>query len=336
MRGNAALRKAHSLKMTKKKFRGVFYGATLTLGATFLTSVGAAALSAAPNPSLPVGFHHATPGYLGVDFEDLTDQQRATLQAPLRVQDKQGVAIAAVDQDAPAGQAGLTVRDILLRINNQPALNALQVRSFLRQMKPGQQVSLTLVRDGNIFQKNVLLANRKDVEERAWSQHYSVPDPSQHPSNSASNSAIPAQAMLPSAPPQPPAAGTPPDSGFWNATSSEFGKVFGANGMVMSWIPWTNALYTGVVLDTMEPQLAGYFHIQPGSGLLVRSVDNNSPGSRAGLHAGDIVLKVDDVAMTSRSKWQHVVHANRKSQLLMEIQRERQPMTLTMSVHATK
>ena len=48
------------------------------------------------------------------------------------------------------------------------------------------------------------------------------------------------------------------------------------------------------------------------------------------------MLKVDDVPMVSRSKWQHVIHGNRNSLLLLEIQRDKQVFTITMSVHDTK
>ena len=313
--------------MARRRTQQLAYGACVF---ALITSTAARAAKPMPRAQGRLSFHHDACGYLGVDFEDLTDQQRAQLQSPLRIQDKQGVAIAAVDQDAPAEAAGLQVRDILLRINNQPAQSALQVRDFLRQMKPGQMVSLTVLQNGRVFEKSVLLANRKDVEQRSWSQHYSVPAPNAVPQGPA------AAATSSQSSSQPPAAESTEPSGIWNTTSSEFSKVFGLNGTVMSWIPWTNALYTGVELDAMEPQLAGYFHIQSGTGLLVRSVDANSPGARAGLRAGDVVLKVDDVPMTSRSKWQHVIHANRNSLLLIEIQREAQPATLTMSVHDTK
>ena len=104
----------------------------------------------------------------------------------------------------------------------------------------------------------------------------------------------------------------------------------------MSWIPGTDALYTGVDLDALSPQLAQFFNVPGGVGLLVKSVDMRSPGERAGLRAGDIVLKVDDVLMTSRSRWQHVVHSGRNRLLLVQIQRNGQPLTLTLSVHATQ
>ncbi len=275
--------------------------ASVAMPFVLMASTAALAWSAPPSSGCPLSGHPAAAGgYLGVDVEDLTEQQRAQLQAPLRIQDRQGVAIAAVDQDAPAAAAGLQAGDILLRINNQPAQSALQVRDFLRQMKPGQKISLTMLHNGSVSEKSVLLANRKDVEQRAWAQHYSVPAPNTAPQQVAHSDEMHSPQNPPTATPPTPAAvplaADPSDSsGLWNETSSEFSKVFGVNGMVMSWIPkswipWNNALYTGVELDAMGPQLAAYFHIQPGTGLLVRSVDTNSPGARAGLHAGDVVL----------------------------------------------
>ena len=294
-----------------------------------MASRGAQALSTAPNSILPVTFNQENVGYLGVDFEDLTNAERVALH----LQDMSGVAIAAVDQDAPAGQAGLKAQDIVVRMNDHPTQTAVQAREIIGKMFPGQKLSLTFLRNGRTLEKTVQLANRKDVEQRAWSQHYTVPAPAQH--STAGDGSLPASPSADSSQQVNTPASTQ-ESGLWSATSSEFGKIFGTNGMVMSWIPWTNAAYTGVELDTMEPQLARYFHILPGAGLLVKSVDNNSPGARAGLHAGDIVLTVDGAPMTSRSKWQRVVRANRNYLLLLQIQRNRQPMTLTMTVHDTK
>ena len=330
--------------MENRIFRAGIFLASMTL----VVSSGAWALSAAPDPGpspvMSSYFHRDSVGYLGVDFEDLTDKQRAEFH----LQGKQGVAIAAVDHDAPAGEAGLRAQDVVLQIDGQPAQSAAQLHSILKKATVGQTVNLTILRDGQSIQKAVVLANRKDVEQRAWSQHYTVPDPAQEQTSGPSlsgRSAIGGQmgahpmGMMPQSPaatppPTPPAA--EPEQGFLGETYSELGKTFGANGYIMSWIPGTNALYTGVDLDILGPQLAQYFNVPNGTGLLVKSVDANSPGSRAGIHAGDIVLKVDDVPMVSRSKWQHVVHENRNSLLLLLVQREKQKMTLTMSVHDTK
>ncbi len=320
--------------MKQKQFRRALFWASVTFALPMLTSLRSGALGAAPGTAASSPFHHASVGYLGVDFEDLTHSQRAAFH----LQGKQGVAIAAVDHDAPAGQAGLKVQDVVLRMDGHAVQSAAQARNLLRKKNAGQSMTLTLLRNGQILKKSVQLADRKDVEKRAWSQHYTVPNPAQQPASSPAtqpqqNASAPqthpnkAQAQQPA---------THATSGFLSQVSSELSKTFGANGILMSWIPGTNALYTGVDMDILGPQLAQYFGVKGGVGLLVQSVDINSPGSRAGIRAGDIVLKVDDVPMTSRSKWQHVVHENRNSLLLLQIQRDRQPMTLTMSVHETK
>ncbi|HEX4021983.1 MAG TPA: PDZ domain-containing protein [Acidobacteriaceae bacterium] len=313
--------------MKNKIFRATIILASTTL----VASSGAKALGGGPPPAsssvVAVYFHHDRVGYLGVDFEDLTAQQRSTFH----LQGKQGVAIAAVDHDAPAGQAGLRAQDVVIEMNGQPAQNAAQLRSMLKKATVGQTVELTILRDGQTFRKSVQLADRKAVEERAWSQHYTVPDPSQD-ADISQDAVIGPLAQ----PPPPPQQTTPAEMSFLGEASSEFGKAFGSNGVLMSLIPGTNALYTGVELDILGPQLAQYFGVKNGAGLLVKSVDLNSPGSRAGIRAGDIVLKVDDVPMVSRSKWQHVIHENRNSLLLLQVQRDKQQMTLTMSVHDTK
>lgn len=319
--------------MKRKQFCHTFLWASITLVLPVFTSLRSSALGSAPGAAASSHFHHASAGYLGVDFEDLTGSQRLAFH----LQGKQGVAIAAVDHDAPAGQAGLKVQDVVLRMDGHSVQSAAQARSLLRKKTAGQWITLTLLRKGQTLEKTVQLADRKDVEKRAWSQHYTVPNPARQPSSGAMTAQPQPAAMAPQPQtqmqPQPAAHA---QSGFLSQASSDLGKTFGPNGILMSWIPGTNALYTGIDVDVLGPQLAQYFGVQGEAGLLVKSVDLNSPGSRAGIRAGDIVLKVDDVPMTSRSKWQHVVHENRNSLLLLQIQRNRQPMTLTMSVHETK
>ena len=299
-----------------------------------------------PTPSSPgiAYFHHANPGYLGVDMEDLTQAQRTALHLPPQL----GVALAAVDHDAPAGQAGLRAQDVVLRMDGQPLHSAAQARALLHKSKIGQTMTLTVLRKGQTMVRTVKLANRSLLEKQAWSRHYTVPDPSQpnaqpgasastrqpETKNSTPQSTLPQPTSTPAAAVQ--AKPTHPPTGFFNTASSGFTKTFGANGLLMSWIPGTNALYTGIDLDPLGTQLAEFFGIPSDTGLLVKSVDPRSPGERAGVQAGDIVLKVDDVSMTSRSRWQHIVHANRNSLLLLQIQRNGKPLTLTMSVHATQ
>ena len=248
-------------------------------------------------------FHHHT-GYLGVYFENLTRQQRIKLH----VAANEGVAIAAVDHDAPAGKAGLRSNDVILKLNGKKAQHAADLIEALHKMDPGQTVTLDLVRNGAPMQLHIVLADRNTIEQEAWSQHYTVPDP---------NAQAPAQ------------------TGFLGAVPSEIGKTFSSNGGLMSYIPGTPP-YTGMTLDVLNPQLARYFGLKNSTGLLVKSIDPNSPGIRAGVQAGDVICKANDVPMTSRSKWNHVLRENRDAAIKLRILRNRQPQTLILTLAEKK
>ena len=103
----------------------------------------------------------------------------------------------------------------------------------------------------------------------------------------------------------------------------------------MSYIPGTPP-YTGITLDVLNAQLARYFGLKSSTGLLVKSIDPNSPGLRAGVHAGDVICKADEVPMTSRSKWNHALRQNKNAAIKLQILRDRQPQTLILTLAASK
>lgn len=249
------------------------------------------------------GSHHHGGGYLGVDFENLTKQQRKNLS----ISPKQGVAIVAVDHDAPAGKAGLRPNDVIVAMNGKKAERAEDLVAALHKMNPGQQVALDIVRDGRSFQISVVLTDRKLLEEKAWSQHFTVPDPQTQPAQ----------------------------QGFFASVPSEISKTFSSNGGLMSYIPGTPP-YTGLELDLINPQLARYFGLKNSTGLLVKSVDANSPASRAGLQAGDVICRADDLPITSRSRWNHALRENRHEAVKLLILRDRHQQTLVLTFAASK
>ena len=54
-----------------------------------------------------------------------------------------------------------------------------------------------------------------------------------------------------------------------------------------------NSPMLGIEAESIDGQLAQYFGVKDG-GVLVRSVLKNSPAEKAGMKAGDVVLRVDD------------------------------------------
>src|ERR1035438_7180809 len=64
-----------------------------------------------PSPLL----HSSSQGYLGVDLTDV-DQEKAQ---SLKLKEVRGAVITLIDHDAPAGQVGLKVNDVVLQLNGQ-------------------------------------------------------------------------------------------------------------------------------------------------------------------------------------------------------------------------
>jgi S1-C subfamily serine protease len=76
--------------------------------------------------------------------------------------------------------------------------------------------------------------------------------------------------------------------------------------------------------------------VRSGTGLLVESVDPQSPAGRAGLKAGDVVVKVDSQQMTSRSDWDKTLRRHRGKLVQVTVMRNKQEQVLTMSVGKLK
>lgn len=237
-------------------------------------------------------------GYLGVDIRDI-DTARA---AQLKLKDPRGAEIITVDHDAPACKAGLRVHDVILQMNGQPIEGEAQFRQVLRQMPPGRVVSLVISRDGQQQSLSVQLADRSTIEADAWSQHIPVPQPQEDDNEIAL-----------------------PSSGW----TSRFGNGF------FSGLGFSSA-YTGLELDILGPQLADYFGVHGGQGLLVKRVDDNSPAALAGLHAGDVITRVNGKAVASTSQWYHAMRSNRGKPVQLTVFRNKKEQTVTMTAGHSK
>lgn len=144
-----------------------------------LTFITAAALSAPfsqafaaqPEPPQPkqginvvpqVHVFAANRSYLGIDIRDITKDR---LQ-PLKLQEERGVEVTMVDQDAPAGKAGLREHDVILDYNGNAVQSEEQLRRLIRETPPGRTVSLGISRDGSPMKISVTLADQSKIAGR--------------------------------------------------------------------------------------------------------------------------------------------------------------------------
>ena len=111
------------------------------------------------NPLPESHFYASGRSYLGVDIRDITKDRLG----PLKLHDERGVEITAVDQDAPAGKAGLRDHDVILTFNGTNVVSEAQLRRLIRETPAGRTVTLGISRNGAPLAVPVQLADHSKL-----------------------------------------------------------------------------------------------------------------------------------------------------------------------------
>src|SRR5581483_5705127 len=117
-----------------------------------------------------------TSSYLGVDIADVTTERLSAL----KLKEEKGVEITMVDQDAPAGKAGLKEHDVILTMNGTAIDSGAQLRRMIHETPPGRLVTLGLSRDGQPMTVKVQLADKRKeysmMGPKPGDIHVNIPD----------------------------------------------------------------------------------------------------------------------------------------------------------------
>lgn len=273
-------------------------GCALALAAMlFLPGCRAKAAAASGNAHAAAG--HATqraPGYLGIEFHDLTDEQAKAMH----LRGPRGVEVLLVDHDGPAAKAGLQPHDLITGLNGRIVASGEALRRMIRDTGAGVEVRLSIFRGGSPVTLRAKLANREVVERRAFA-HVMAPAP-------------PDDAML--------------AAGFTDGYAADPPAPIRNQTFLSSMLH--TPPFTGLVVEAMQPQLASFFGAPHGQGLLVQAVDMGSPAATAGLHAGDVIVRMDGDALHSTSEWSKRLYAGKGHPISLTVLRDHRELTLTL------
>jgi serine protease Do len=112
--------------------------------------------------------------YLGVDIADVSPEHLGEL----KLKEEHGAEVTMVDQDAPAGKAGLHEHDVIVSLNGTAVESAAQLRRMIKETPAGRVVNLGISRDGQPMTIKVQLADRH--KSMTW-QMPEMPKPPQMP-----------------------------------------------------------------------------------------------------------------------------------------------------------
>jgi len=243
----------------------------------------------------------APSSYLGVKIRDLDPEAARALG----LKSTRGVEVVMVDRDSPAGKAGIRLRDAIVAVDGQPVTDAHQFRATMAAFPPGKEIVLTLIRDGKPAKFTVRLADRAKLQQQAWLEHFNVPMPEMGSSFSGVTAAQ-RQLSLPDV------QGAHPDPVL------------------------TRPYRIGAELEAIGPQLAAYFGVKEGTGMLVRNVVPDSPAAAAGLLAGDVIVKLNDDSIVTPMDWMRAIETAEDKPLQLTVVRNKRVEIVTVAQPKTQ
>jgi serine protease Do len=226
--------------------------------------------------------------YLGVDIADVSTERLSEL----KLKEENGAEITMVDQDAPAGKAGLREHDVILSVNGTQVESAAQLRRMIKETPSGRVVALGISRDGQPMSIKVQLADRK--KSVSWT-----------PENHEYKFEMPEIKI--------------PDI-----------------DIPISVVIAHSSLRSGLMVENITPQLGDFFGVKGGKGVLVRSVEKGGRGEKAGFHAGDVVVKVNDQMVHDSSDFTHALRESQGSSASVTVVRDKKEQTLTITLPSKK
>lgn len=232
--------------------------------------------------------------YLGVDTRDITPDRLSALH----LKEEHGVEVTMVDQDAPAGKAGVKEHDVILSINNQAVESVEQLRRMIREIPAGRTVEIGISRDGQLSTLKAQLAERNKTFGSNREFNFTMP-----PMN------IPA-INIPKI----------------NIPEMDFQTV----------VVMRSPSRSGLMVENLTPQLGDFFGVRSGNGVLVRSVEKGSRAEQAGFHAGDVIVKVNGSAVNDCSDFTRLLKGHAENKASVTVLRDRKEQNLTITLPEAK
>ncbi len=240
--------------------------------------------------------------YLGIGVRDIDPDSAKRFN----LKEVRGSEVTSVTDDSPAAKAGVRTGDVILEFNGQPIEGGEQLSRLVRETPIGRQVRLGVWRNGSIQTLTATVEAQKHVQSftmngnGGWPQVIS-PDEMRQMQEQLRGMRLPDLSM--------PGMGMPSNTPMLGIMGEPLGQ---------------------------ERQFAEYFGVE--DGVLVKSVNQGSAAEKAGIKAGDVILKVDDSHISNTRDITMALRAarSRKTVTVLVMRNHKEmPITVTIDNPAT-
>ena len=235
-------------------------------------------------------------GFLGVYAENISRDNMGRYH----VNQVRGVGVTRIVKDSPAEKAGLRKDDVILRVDGESITSVRKLNRIVSELSPDQSVKITVSRGGSEQDITATIGKR-------------------------SNNFF-AEGDLFKGQPK-----------IWKWEGNEprafkFEPFFNKKDMVENngdlTFMLSNSRRIGVSTMALTKQLADYFGITGGKGVLVTSVTDDGPAAKAGVRAGDVITAVDGEAIDSPGDISRVINRKKEGDITLTVIRNKSQQTI--------
>jgi membrane-associated protease RseP (regulator of RpoE activity) len=273
------------------------------LPALFLTAALGLAQQPAPPPEPPdetleqnFSLFVNGDGFLGVYAENINRENMGRY----RVNQVRGVGVTQIVKDSPAEKAGLRKDDVILRIDGENITSVRKLNRIVSELAPDQSVRITVSRGGSEQEVTATISRRSNSsfagdllrgEPRIWKWE-----------------------------------GIQPRE--WKFEGPLRDRLENNDGDLTFILG--NSRRIGVSTTELSKQLADYFGVTGGKGVLVTSVTDDGPAAKAGVRAGDVITAVDGEAIDSPGDISRVIN-RKKGDVTLTVIRNKSQQTIRVT-----
>ena len=246
------------------------------------------------------GMAMATPvdivDFVATEIKEKGKVARGWLGVSIWTNEEDQVEIIQVEKDSPAEMADLEEGDIVVRFDGDEVADKEMLAKMIRMKKPGESVTIRIEREGETQDIKVRLGEL--TEETVWSDF---------------------ERKFPML--------FTPKGKFEVMPTPEFTRpeVFRFG--------FAHRKFIGVGIQELTPELAEYFGIDKGTGILISSVDKDGPADKAGLKVGDVIIAADgDRLERSQDLVNHIQDKEKGDKIKIDYIRNKKKGTLEVEV----
>ena len=196
-----------------------------------------------------------------------------------------GVGVSKVLANSPAERAGLREGDVILKFDGEPVASVRKLNRLISEVAPEHSVRLTISRSGDERELTATLGKRSEFAPAV--SGFRLGDLDKLKDFKLNN------------------------KDFKFNDKDNFTFVLGNNRRI------------GITTTQLTRQLADFFGIAGGKGLLVTSVRENSPADKAGLRAGDCITQADGEAIENVGDLMRVISRKEEGELSLTVTRDK-------------